>query len=324
MAKTLYDYCIERGERTLLDQWHEQKNGELTPRDVARGSHRKVWWKCEKGHEWLAEVKERAGGKGCPVCRNRKVARGENDLATTHPDLAAQWHPTKNGALTPQEILAGAKRKVWWVCEKGHEWESTVANRTVNGSGCPVCRGNVAETGVNDLETLFPQIAAQWHPTKNGDKTPGSTSPYSNYAAWWVCENGHAYRAVVASRTKRNTGCGYCAGKAVLAGFNDLATVQPKIAEQWHPTLNGDLTPEMVTCGSRKKVWWQCSEGHAWQARVFSRAASQRCGCPMCAGTEKKAKQLRYEEIIAARKDPINPNNQGKNLGEIKRKKDEQ
>ena len=88
----------------LAAQWHPTRNGALTPSEVLPGSHRKVWWRCEKGHEWQAEVKTRVNGCGCPVCANRKLAEGENDLATLRPELAAQWHPTRNGSLTPETL----------------------------------------------------------------------------------------------------------------------------------------------------------------------------------------------------------------------------
>ena len=70
----------------------------------------------------------------------------------------------------------------------------------------------------------------------------------------------------------------------VLAGFNDLATVEPRIAAEWHPTLNGALTPEMVTVGSTKKVWWECPLGHVWKAAIYPRTGAKKCGCPVCAG----------------------------------------
>ena len=102
--------------------------------------------------------------------------------------------------------------------------------------------------------------------------TPDAVSPYSNRKVWWRCELGHEYRAAVSARTMGGTGCPYCTGKKVLAGLNDLTTLEPKIAAQWHPALNGALTPEMVTAGNTKSVWWQCPEGHVWRAIVYSRA----------------------------------------------------
>ena len=271
----------------LAKEWHPTKNLPLTPGDVVPGSHRVVWWQCEKGHEWMARVNARTAGCGCPVCANRAVVQEENDLATTCPDLAKQWHPVRNGSLTPRDVTAGSHRKVWWRCEKGHEWQAAVFSRTANGAGCPVCAGKTVLPGENDLKTLYPDIAGEWHAEKNGSLTPETVSPYSNRKVWWTCEKGHLYQAVVAARTEHSSGCPYCAGRRALPGFNDLAAVEPAVAAQWHPTLNGNLTPEMVTAGSRKKVWWQCAEGHVWKAAVYSRTGSQKSGCPVCAGKVK-------------------------------------
>ena len=256
---------------------------------------------CEKGHEWQSMVKSRVSGCGCPVCAKRAIQQGDNDFATTHPELAKQWHPTKNGTLTPQDVTAGAHRKVWWMCEKGHEWQAAVFSRTANGAGCPVCAGKVIVPGENDLRTIYPSIAKEWHAAKNENLTPETVSPYSNRKVWWICERGHAYQAVVAARTMHGSGCPYCAGRKALQGFNDLATIDPKTAAQWHPTLNGSLTPEMVTAGSRKKVWWQCSEGHVWKAAVYSRTGSRKSGCSVCVGRVKSEQQKRYAAAMAGR-----------------------
>ena len=258
-------------------QWHPTKNAPLTPEQVLPGSHRRVWWQCEKGHEWQAIVKSRTVGCGCPVCTNRQIAQGENDLAAIYPELAAQWHPTRNGKLTPQEVSTGTPRKVWWRCEKGHEWQASVLSRT-HGTGCPVCAGKVILPGRNDLASLFPEIAAQWHPTRNGALTPERVSPYSNRKVWWRCGLGHEYQATVGARAKADSGCPYCGGRRVLAGFNDLATLAPEVAVQWHPTLNGNLTSSMVTVGSHRKAWWLCPEGHVWKAAVYSRTGVRLSG----------------------------------------------
>ena len=139
-------------------------------------------------------------------------------------------------------------------------------------------------SGENDLATVFPQLAAQWDAEKNGSLTPEAVSPNSNRRVWWKCEKGHAYCAVIAHRAQSGSGCPYCTNRKVLAGFNDLATLEPAVAKEWHPTLNGALTPEMVTAGSHRKVWWQCALGHVWKAAIYPRTGKQRCGCPICAG----------------------------------------
>lgn len=267
----------------IASQWHPTKNGSLTPDQVLPGSHRIVWWRCEKGHEWQAQIKSRVNGAGCPICANKQLQQGDNDLAATYPQLAGEWHPTKNGALKPSDVVPGTRRRVWWQCAKGHAWKTSVASR-VNGSGCPICAGKVVVSGDNDLASQYPDIARQWHPTKNGALTPEHVAPASNKKVWWRCERGHDYQAVISSRTQRGGGCPYCANKKVLAGFNDLATLYPAVAKEWHPTKNGALTPQDVTPGSRKRVWWRCSAGHEWQAVIYSRTGTQCCGCPVCSG----------------------------------------
>ena len=80
-----------------------------------------------------------------------KLVVGKTDLATTHPLLAKEWHPTKNGKLSPEQVTGGCGKKVWWVCEKGHEWQATVNHRGY-GRGCPVCSGNQVLVGYTDLQ----------------------------------------------------------------------------------------------------------------------------------------------------------------------------
>lgn len=286
----------------LAAQWHPTKNLPLTPRQVLPGSHRIVWWVCERGHTWKAQIKSRVMGCGCPVCSNREVLSGSNDLASQYPQLARQWHPTRNGHLSPEHLTSGTRRKVWWICEKGHVWQASVVSRTSGGCGCPFCTGKRIIPGENDLASQFPDIAAQWHPTRNGKLSPREFAPGSNHKVWWICSLGHSYTASVASRTMRSCGCPYCAGRKVLPGFNDLASTEPQIALQWHPGLNGSLTPEMVTSGTRRKVWWQCLEGHVWKAAVYSRTGTQKCGCPICAGRIGRRRRNCYENVSAGRK----------------------
>ena len=287
----------------LAREWHPTKNLPLTPERVLPGSEKKVWWRCGLGHVWRATIHSRTEGCGCPVCANRAVARGVNDLASQFPKLAKEWHPTKNGTLMPHEVTFGTKRKVWWRCDKGHEWCVSVQSRTLDGTGCPVCVGRVILPGENDMASQFPGIAQEWHPTRNGDLLPFQVPSTSKRRVWWLCPRGHEYMAAVGMRTMRNSGCPYCAGKKALAGFNDLATTEPEIAAQWHPTLNGSLTSWMVTAGSHKKVWWICAEGHIWKAAIYSRAGKQKRGCPVCAGVVSGKRRTRYEKILAEAKE---------------------
>jgi len=100
--------------------------------------------------------------------------KNKKSLLETHPKIAAEWHPTKNGYLTPDQIVAGSNKKVMWKCPKGpdHEWPAIITERTgKKRKGCPCCAGRKVSV-TNSLATLLPELAAEWHPTKNGDLTP--------------------------------------------------------------------------------------------------------------------------------------------------------
>jgi len=191
---------------SLAKEWHPTKNGSLTPRDVREGSGKKVWWLCTNGHEWPAIVFKRSHGNGCPYCAGQKV-NDENCLQTVNPALAKEWHPTKNGSLTPRDVTAGSSKKVWWLCAKGHEWPAIVSDRS-NGNGCPYCAGRKVNDE-NCLQTTNPTLAKEWHPTKNGSLTPRDVMAGSNKKVWWLCTNGHEWPALVSNRSK-GRGCPYC------------------------------------------------------------------------------------------------------------------
>lgn len=267
----------------LAAQWDLEKNDPLKPEAVFSGSHRKVWWRCAKGHSWQAEIKSRFYGTGCPVCTNREILVGVNDWASRFPAVAAQWDADKNGCA-PEQVRSDDRKRYWWLCEKKHSWQTTIRSRidTKHPTGCPYCAGRSVLPGENDLQTLRPDIAMEWDAAKNAPLRPCDVTPGSNKAVYWHCKLGHSYRAMIGHRTGRNSGCPYCSGKRVLAGFNDLKTLFPEIAAEWNPSLNGELKPTDVTRGSRRRVWWRCVWGHEWQAVISSRTGTRPTGCPEC------------------------------------------
>lgn len=194
----------------LLAEWDYEKNGDLKPDMVFAKSKIRVWWKCKLGHSWQTVVHTRTNGSGCPVCSGKKVLIGYNDLATIRPDIALQWNIEKNN-LSPTDVTVNSNKKVWWICENGHEWESKINNRVANNQGCPVCRGNKVLKGYNDLKTLYPEIAREWDYEKNGELKPDMFRPHSNKAVWWICPIcKESYNKVITYRTTNNTGCPKC------------------------------------------------------------------------------------------------------------------
>lgn len=273
----------------LAKEWDFEKN-DCSPTDVSKGSNQKVYWKCEKGHHWLAQINSRAGRNlGCPYCSGKLPICGETDLATIHPSLCLEWNYEKNNELTPQNVLAQSNKTVWWRCNNcGNEWKTAISHRS-NGRGCPKCAAAArgakkasATAGKNDLLTLYPEIAKEWHPLKNGSLQPCQIKGGSQKSIWWQCEKGHEWEATISNRTGQNrTGCPVCSGKIPLVGLNDLSTTHPQLAKEWDYKNNNNLRPEDFTRGSDRKVSWLCKKGHSWKATISSRVAGN--GCPYCA-----------------------------------------
>ena len=124
----------------LQKEWDYGRNENLDPEKLPVTSPVKVWWKCQRGHEWQTTVVSRYAGSGCPYCKGKRVIPGETDLASTHPEIAMQWNYEKNGDLAPEMVTAGSGKKVWWICAKGHEWQAVV-NARKQGRNCPICAG---------------------------------------------------------------------------------------------------------------------------------------------------------------------------------------
>lgn len=270
---------LSRANRKLAREWHPVKNAPLTPRDVAPNTSRKVWWRCDKGHEWEAAIVSRnQRGSGCPLCSGKRV-RKENCLMTVDRRLAREWHPTLNAPLAPRDVTAKSARKVWWRCARGHKWESPVVYRRKSGSGCPYCAGHRASEETS-LQAVMPALAAEWHPTKNAPLTPAGVTSHVAKTVWWTCRKGHEWKAVIRKRTA-GLGCPYCAENLVSKDYC-LQTVKPELAAEWHPVKNAPLTPQDVYPSSYKEAWWVCQKGHEWKSVIKDR--KKKCGCPYCSG----------------------------------------
>ena len=260
--------------------FHPELNSPHTVSDVVIGSTaRKYWWICDDKHTYSAYPSPDTKGKGrrCPVCSGRELLAGYNDLATTHPDVAAEWHPSKNGDVLPSDIKYSTRDKYWWLGWCGHEWEAAVLNRA-NGNGCYQCRGRKKAQSqglLKDDAELFAQI----HPEKNKGIDLYAVKRFSLTKIWWLGECGHEWLASAASRSSGRS-CPYCSGNKLLPGFNDAAMKYPELTEFSVGTKNEPKMSE-ITYGSKKLLTWTDICGHKWVSTVLDR---KRYGCPYCSG----------------------------------------
>ena len=305
--------CLSDYDPLIAAEWFYEKNCGWGPEDFSHGSNVKAWWQCQYClRVYKATICNRVGNQSaCPYCASKKICR-DNALSHLFPEIAKEWHPSKNGKLKATSVMRASAKRAWWLCSVcKYEWETAIYERTFSGAGCPGCyrarivqKANhvkaerkpiiLGETIVpqydrqgkkyDSLAKSYPEVAKQWHPTGNGAWTPQDFSMASGVKAWWKCQKGadHEWQDTISNRTKSKRGCPFCAGRRV-SKTNSLQTLFPKVAKEWHQQRNGKITPDAVTSGSDKRVWWQCSRfpDHEWETDIYSRARSG-TGCPHC------------------------------------------
>lgn len=278
-----------------IDEWDWQANGCASPWTAPPTLD--AWYVCQTCHNrYQAPIRRRANGAACQICNDQQIVPGVNDLASRRPDIAAQWDPTPGvNSRTPEQVTPRSRRTMGWLCPRcGHRWRTSVVSRS-NADDCKQCalltRQDAQEPrailrpGVNDLATLYPNLAAQWDPTPgvNAQK-PQQLTAQSNRRIGWKCPTCTArWTAPVYGRVAGG-GCPVCAGQRTLAGHNDLATHRPDLAQEWDDTPGANTKrPQQVSLRSNYEAAWVCrSCGARWDAKVFSRSLGR--GCPYCVG----------------------------------------
>ena len=194
-------------------------------------------------------------------------------LAEARPDLAKEWNYEKNGDLRPEDVSCGSNKKVWWIqYDKSPitgkimklEWNTKIIHR-YNGAGNPIKSGHQALKNYNDLASVRPDLASEWNYERNGDLKPDMVVCGSAKKVWWIQYDISPatgkkmkleWQAEIRSRAVRGLGNPIKSGSKVLKDYNDLASLRPDLAAEWNYNKNGNLKPDMVTCGSNAKVWW--------------------------------------------------------------------
>lgn len=273
-----------------VDLYWDYELNKISPDDVAHRSNKQFFWKCLKGHpSYLCTPDKRIYRNfGCPVCSNYKVIPGINDFKSTYPELMLDWNYEKNTDINPESISQRSITVVNWKCHKcGHEWTGRVRDATKKEINCPVCSRivighkkhltSLKQNGGITSENLL----LDWDYSKNIGN-PSDYSPQANKKAYWKCHVcGYEWEAKISNR-KNGRGCPLCGNRVLVPGVNDLATKNPDLAKEWHPTKNGDLKPNMVFSSQNKKVWWLCPVGHEYQATINKRSGPNGTHCPIC------------------------------------------
>lgn len=225
----------------------------------------------------------------------RLASLKENAMLRHSPHLFNEWDFVKNNELRLDiyKVTKSSGKKAWWICPKCESnYESVIANRH-KGVSCPYCSGQRVNLS-NSLKSLCPDLAKEWHPTKNGDLTPNDITKSSNKKVWWLGECGHEWDARVSSRHS-GTDCPYCANQNILKNFNDMWTTDPDLASLLANPEDGFI----YTKGSKKKVDWKCPNcGDVIKNKVIIDIREQGLSCPSCSDGVSYPEKVTYHLFI--------------------------
>jgi len=331
-------YSLQAKFPDIAQHFHPTKNGDIVPNQISAYSSDTYWWLCPNTckdgcpHEYQMMVSNKTKGQGCPFsgcCSSPKKCCIHTSLRTTHPEIAKYWDTEKNreedgSIILPEHITHGSNLMAHWKCPKtcnegcSHSLNATVYS-TVKEKKCDICpfcsRQQIFPH--TSLQYLYPDIAKEWHPTKNVDKCgvvicADQVFPMSGQKAWWRCLTpctfgcAHEYEMIVANRTDKHQGCPYsgCCKTAPkkCCVHTSLHCLYPTLALQWHPTKNS-TTPDQVLPFCNDKAWWICKDNqeHEWESCISDRHKN---GCPNCSQFKSEKETREIVEKITGKKFP--------------------
>lgn len=195
-------YCFPK----LAHEWHPTRNKGVTPRDFLANSKMLVWWQCSrnKKHAWECDPSRRIQqNAGCPHCYDERLL----DLRD-FPEVLCFFDKKKNKGINPNRLTVTTE--VWWRCPAGpdHVWYKPFRDKKKSFE-CPFCRHRKPSV-TNNLAVLFPELAKELHPTKNGKLQATGIASRSCMRVWWRCAKKHVWEAIVRNRTMNRSGCPEC------------------------------------------------------------------------------------------------------------------
>ncbi len=319
----------------IAKEWNYEKNKGVLPEDVLPGSNQDVWWICPKGHDWHSIVVARTreyGRCNCPVCSNRKIIPGVNDLFHLRPELEKEWMYDKNKDIDPKHIGIGCVKKAWWKCSKcGYEWPTQIRLRATLGCGCNVCSSKMAgeknrENYINNISNIThavekrkenslkqgvlvssrPDLMAKWDFEKNKGLDPSRFTTGTATKVWWKCDKGHPSFYAAISNVSKGTGCRLCGiEKSAISRRKNDAPVSSRldIMAKWDFDKNKGVDPNQIALNSTTKVWWKCDKGHPSYLAAVNSVRKGAGRCHECGQEQRAATRRAHGTLVSSRPD---------------------
>lgn len=238
----------------LAAEW--SPNNAKPANEVGEWQVYEAYWICpECGSEYRCEVRNRSvGDDSCPVCTNKRVEKGINDLATTEPDIAALLSP--NNERKADTLMRSFSMGAEWICPTcGGEYPRRICEKAPDDSDCPYCHGTKVLTGYNDLATTDPDLATLY--SSKNDKPASMVQKDWNKYVYWECPECHyVYARKLNEKAPYNSDCPACNHVKTVQGVNTLQAEFPEIAKHLSP--NNDFTADEILSTSFRSVKWIC------------------------------------------------------------------
>lgn len=259
----LITWCENNGQQALLLEWDFSRN-KKQPEDYYYKTSKSVHWKCNNNasHIWDASIADRILGRSkCPTCFKVKPRL---KFSEAHPEMLKYWDYEKN-EFGPDHYNEFSNESVFWKCDKGHSFEQLIFRFSSKGFYCIICENTQLVKQVNDLKTMYPEIAADWDYEKN-QFSPEHYKVNANKKVWWICPDGHpSYQRTIRERVlERDKNCPICMNTGVVAGINDALSHYPKLKKIWDYKGNVGKGPGEISFKYQRKIDCTCTKGHHW------------------------------------------------------------
>ena len=289
-----------------IDEWWNYDKNKVTPYEVTRGAHTKVYLKCPAcEYELLRDIHSvvamHIDGKilpvACPECGYSSKGDSENNLESECPEIKEWWNYEKNKPFEPRNFTRGSQYRAYLNCpECGVELYTGIHSLVgVNEQERVIikhngkCRKLKALNSENNLVLNYPEIAEWWDHEKNYPNKPEEFTLFSPFGAWFKCPkcSGTSKMRICDAMRKDNVEnipnvfrCSYCLDIKTLSGYNDLRTTNPELAMEWSD--NNKLESNQVRKQQYLYPLWICPicKGE-YRAKLSEREVGDD-SCPYC------------------------------------------
>ena len=281
--------------------WDYEKNTE-DPTKLAYRCNRKFWWICpECGESFQRTASHMSDGQLCCKCTDKQRVKTYHDnymqtavSIADDPIQSKYWDYDRN-AEDPHDIPFRSNGYYYWICpECGKSYKRNASYQYVSSHLCNDCADKerqknrnltiVSKGSVADM----PNLMAMWASDLN-EEDPHNVSAYTKKMYWWRCPECGKVEYSSPDKKHEYSHCGDCGNKMIgitrrkneVSRKGSFGDQHPHLAKEWHPTMNGDVTPYDITSGCGECFYWKCKYGHVFRTSPQERV-NRHAGCPTC------------------------------------------